>query len=250
MLKPGWLASETVAGVALSHAGPTGTGSPDSDRLVICRVMLEEVVTAPVFRSTFPVVGPFWMKATVAVTGIRPSSLNDPVAGGRLRLAVTLPLLRFTLDRSVPGPRGTVAFAALMKVLPFTGYLTLIVVPADATAGVAATMTAVRNPAREITVAPRTARVRKNRFMRSPWSRVTGGMNGDSSCENNWGSHRVVPGSADSPVAAPHAASSLSCSLRTGDGLRWGHGIGAGELGGIAAVDQAGAAVDVEHVQG
>src|SRR6267154_2661264 len=67
MLKPGWLASETEAGVALSHAGPTGTGSPPTDRLVICRVMLDMVVTAPVFRSTVPVVGPSWMKATVAV---------------------------------------------------------------------------------------------------------------------------------------------------------------------------------------
>src|SRR5215472_16942411 len=112
MLNPGWLASETEAGLALSHAGPTGTGSPATDRLVICRVMLDLVVTAPVFKSTFPVVGPFWMKATVAVTGTRPSSLNDPVAGGRFRLAVTAPVFRSTLDLSVPGPRLTVALAA------------------------------------------------------------------------------------------------------------------------------------------
>src|ERR1700730_12195519 len=131
MLKPGWLASETEAGVALSHAGPTGTGSPDTDGLVICRVMLDMVVAAPVFRSTYPVVGPSWRNATVAVTGIRPSSWNDPVAGGRLRLAVTLPLPRFTLDRSAPGPRVTVAVAALMNVLPFTGYLTFSTVAAD-----------------------------------------------------------------------------------------------------------------------
>src|SRR5215468_10667631 len=128
MLNPGWLASATEAGLALSHAGPTGTGSPDTDRLVICRVILDIVVTAPVFRSTVPVVGPFWMNATVAVTGIRPSSLNDPVAGGSLRLAVTAPVLRFTLDRSVPGPSVTVALAALMTVLPFTGYRTVSVV--------------------------------------------------------------------------------------------------------------------------
>src|SRR5690348_12203009 len=168
MLKPGWLASETVAGVALSHAGPTGTGSPDSDRLVICRVMLEEVVTAPVFRSTFPVVGPFWMKATVAVTGIRPSSVNDPVAGGRLRLAVTLPLLRFTLDRSAPGPRGTLALAALMNVLPFTGYLTLSTVAADAAAGVAAIVASASSPAMAAAATPRPGS-RTSRFMRSPW---------------------------------------------------------------------------------
>src|SRR5436190_18144347 len=170
MLNPGWLASETEAGVALWHAGPTGTGSPATDRLVICRVMLDVVVTAPVFRSTFPVVGPFWMNAPVAVTGIRPSSLNDPVAGGRLRLAVTAPVVRLTLDRSAPGPRGTLALAALMNVLPFTGYLTLSMVAADATAGVVATMTAVRNPARAVTVAPRAARVRSSRFMKSPSS--------------------------------------------------------------------------------
>src|SRR6266704_1348946 len=161
MLKPGWLASATEAGVALSQDGPTGTGSPATVRLVICSVMLDIVVTAPVLRSTFPVVGPSWMNATVAVTGIRPSSLNDPVAGGRLRLAVTAPVLRFTLDRSAPGPSGTVALAALRNVLPFTGYLTLRIVSADATAGVAATMTAVTNPARAVTVAPRAARGRR-----------------------------------------------------------------------------------------
>src|SRR5215831_19887444 len=116
MLKPGWLASATEAGVALSHAEPTGTGSPATDRLVICSVMLDMVVTAPVFRSTVPVVGPFWMNATVAVTGIRPSSLNDPVAGGRFRLAVTTPVLRSTLARSVPGPSLMVALGALRNV--------------------------------------------------------------------------------------------------------------------------------------
>src|SRR5580692_10897770 len=154
MLKPGWLASETEAGVALSHAGPTGTGSPPTDRLVICRVMLDMVATAPVLRLTVPVVGPSWMKATVAVTGTTPSSLKDPVAGGRLRLAVTLPVVRFTLDRSVPGPRVTVALAALRNVLPFTGYRTVSVVPADARAGVVATTMAVTSPARAVTVVP------------------------------------------------------------------------------------------------
>src|SRR5690349_12852428 len=202
MLNPGWLASETGAGVALSHAGPTGTGSPATDRLVICRVMLDVVVTAPVFKSTFPVVGPFWMKATVAVTGTRPSSLNDPVAGGRFRLAVTAPVLRFTLDLSVPGPRLTVALAALRNVLPCTGYLTLSAVPAAEAAGAAAIVTAATSPARADTVAPRAARVRSNRFMRSPWSRDGGGVNEDSSFGKQKGSHRAVPGSAGSPVAA------------------------------------------------
>src|SRR5215470_20365841 len=145
MLKPGWLASAMEAGVALSQDGPTGTGSPATDRLVICSVMLDVVVTAPVFKSTFPVVGPFWMKATVAVTGIRPSSLNDPVAGGRFRLAVTAPVLRFTLDFRVPGPRLTVALAALRNVLPWTGYLTLTTVSAEA-AGAAAIVKPATSP--------------------------------------------------------------------------------------------------------
>src|SRR5690349_24583704 len=167
MLKPGWLASATEAGVALSQAGPTGTGRPPTDRLVICSVMLDMVFTAPVFRSTIPVVGPFWMSATVAVTGIRPSSLNDPVAGGRLRLAVRAPVVRLTLDRSAPGPSGTVALAALRNVLPFTGYLTLSTVSADAAAGVAAIVASASSPAMAVAAMPRPGS-RTNRFMRSP----------------------------------------------------------------------------------
>src|SRR5579863_7902920 len=138
MLKHGWLVSETVAGVALSQTGPTGTGSPDTVRLVTCRVMVDVTATAPVLRLTVPVAGPSWMKATVAVTGTMPSSVKDPVAGGSLRLPVTAPVLRFTLDRRVPGPRGTVALAALINVLPLIGYLTVSVVPVDAAAGAAA----------------------------------------------------------------------------------------------------------------
>src|SRR5215471_21383552 len=169
MLKPGWLVRVTDAGVALSQAGPTGTGRPAIDRAVICRVMLDMVVTAPVFRSTFPVVGPFWMNATVAVTGIRPSSLNAPVAGGRFRLAVTAPVFRSTLDLSVPGPRLTVALAALRNVLPWTGYLTLTTVSAAEPAGAAAIVKAATSPVRAVTVAPRAVRVRRRRLMRSPW---------------------------------------------------------------------------------
>src|SRR5262252_1552025 len=181
MLKPGWLASATEAGVALWHDGPTGTGRPPTDRLVICSVMLDMVVTAPVFRSTVPVVGPFWMNAAVAVTGIRPSSLNDPVAGGRFRLAVSDPVFRSTLAFSVPGPRGMEALGALRNVLPFTGYLTLTTVSAEA-AGAAAIVKTARSPARAVTVAPRAVRARRNRFMRSPWSRGAGVVNADSSC--------------------------------------------------------------------
>src|SRR5215471_11 len=165
MLKPGWLVRVTDAGVALSQAGPTGTGRPAIDRAVICRVMLDMVVTAPVFRSTVPVVGPFWMNAAVAVTGIRPSSLNDPVAGGRFRLAVSDPVFRSTAAFSVPGPRGMEALGALRNVLPFTLYLTLTTVSAEA-AGAAAIVKTARSPATTVTVAPRTVRVRRSRFMR------------------------------------------------------------------------------------
>src|SRR5258708_5353590 len=148
MLKPGWVARGTEAGVGGSPDRPPGAGRPGPFKPVGCSVMVDIVVTAPVFRSTFPVVGPSWMKATVAVTGTRPSSLNDPVAGGRLRLAVMTPVVRSTLVRRLPGPRGTVALAALRNVLPFTGYLTLSVVSAHATAGGAGGVTAVRTPPR------------------------------------------------------------------------------------------------------
>src|SRR5215469_11555366 len=170
MLNPGWLVRVIDAGVALSQAGPTGTGMPATDRLVICRVIFDVVVTAPVLRSTFPVVGPFWMNAAVAVTGIRPSSLNDPVAGGRFRLAVTAPVLRSTLARSVPGPSLMLALGALRNVLPCTGYLTLTTVSAAEAAGAAAIVKAATSPARTVTVAPRAARVRRSRLMSSPRS--------------------------------------------------------------------------------
>src|SRR5690242_10466553 len=155
------------------------------------------------------------MKATVAVTGIRPSSVNDPVAGGRLRLAVTLPLLRFTLDRSAPGPRGTLALAALMNVLPFTGYLTLSTVTADAAAGVAAIVASASSPAMAVAATPRPGS-RTNRFMRSPWSRVTGGVNVDSLLAkqmgqppDNAGQCRQSGGCPSRPLAA--------CRARYGD---------------------------------
>src|SRR6516162_486038 len=130
MLNPGWLLSVIEAGLALSQDGPTGTGRPPTLRLVICMVMLDMVVTAPVLRSMVPVVGPSWMKDAVAVTGIRPNSLNDPVAGGRFRLAVTAPVFRSTVDISLPGPRVMDALAALRNVLPLIGYLTLSIVSA------------------------------------------------------------------------------------------------------------------------
>src|SRR2546421_210935 len=47
-------------------------------------------------------------------------------------------------------------------------------VAADATAGLVATITAVRNPARAVTVAPRAARVRRSRFMEISLVSATG----------------------------------------------------------------------------
>src|SRR5215470_10480183 len=88
MLNPGLLVRVIDAGVALSQAGPTGTGMPATDRLVICKVIFDVVVTAPVFRSTVPFVGPFWRKAAVAVTGIRPNSwLNADSSFGKSEAA-------------------------------------------------------------------------------------------------------------------------------------------------------------------
>src|SRR5690242_8173755 len=120
MLNPGWLATRITAGVELSQAGPMGTGSPAMERLTICIVMCDVEVTAPVPRLTVPVVGPLLMKCVVAVTGISPNCLNDNVASGKVSVALTAPVLAFTAAASLPGPRGSVAFGALRKVLPVT----------------------------------------------------------------------------------------------------------------------------------
>src|SRR5215469_15394233 len=98
-----------------------GTGTPAMERLTICIVMCEVEVTAPVLRLMVPVVGPLLMKCVVAVTGMSPNCLNDKVASGRVSVALNLPVLTFTFADNLPGPRGSVAFGALRKVLPVTG---------------------------------------------------------------------------------------------------------------------------------
>ena len=55
------------------------------------------------------------------MTGIVPSTLNDPVAGGSVRFAVRPPVARSTVAASVPGPRVSVELTDLMTVWPFTG---------------------------------------------------------------------------------------------------------------------------------
>src|SRR5690242_12501277 len=99
MLKPGWLVTVTVTGVEVSHEVPTGWGIPATIRLVICIVIIDVVVTRPVLGSMVPVVGPSLMSFAVAVTGTSPSSLNDPVAGGIVRVAVIAPVFRSAVDR-------------------------------------------------------------------------------------------------------------------------------------------------------
>ncbi len=87
---------------------------PPTVRLTIRSVILDLVRTVPVSRFTLPVVGPSLMNCVVAVTGMMPSCWNDPVAAGSVRLAVSLPVLPFTVAASLPGPRLSVKFGALM----------------------------------------------------------------------------------------------------------------------------------------
>lgn len=49
--------------------------------------MICEVAWIPPVLVVVPVVGPSWMNSVVAVTGMDPNSLNDPVAAGRLSSA-------------------------------------------------------------------------------------------------------------------------------------------------------------------
>src|SRR5215469_3056921 len=160
MLKPGWLVTVIAAGVELSQAGPTGTGIPATERLTIWNVRFEVVVTAPVLRLRVPVVGPLLMKWVVAVTGMRPNSLNVSVAFGMVSVAVRFPVLGSRFAASLPGPSGSVAFGALRNVLPVTLYLAwMVVAVADAGAAVAATVNAVASPA---TAAATVVRIRRD----------------------------------------------------------------------------------------
>src|SRR5260370_8118808 len=104
MLKPGWLLTVTDTGVEVSQELPTGWGIPATTRLVICMVIIDVVVTAPVLGSTVPVVGPSLMSFAVAVTGTSPSSRNEPVAGGVGRGAGTAPVGRSSAATRLPRP--------------------------------------------------------------------------------------------------------------------------------------------------
>src|SRR5690242_2935483 len=124
-----------------------GTGIPAMDRLTICIVMCDVEVTAPVLRLMVPVVGPLLMKCVVAVTGMNPNCLNESVASGRASVALTAPVLAFTFADSLPGPRGSVAFGALRKVLPVTLYVAwTVLVAADVGAAAAATLKTAARP--------------------------------------------------------------------------------------------------------
>src|SRR5260370_4685764 len=119
MLKPGWLVSDSTTGLAVSHELPTGTGIPATDKFTMCSVILDVVLTLPVLKSTFPVVGPSLMNRVVAVTGIRPNCLNDPVAGGRDSVAVIFPV-PVPLPARTPGPSFSLAGAPATTALPPT----------------------------------------------------------------------------------------------------------------------------------
>src|SRR5215813_13102603 len=125
MLKPFWLLTVTATGLAVWHELPTGTGRPATVSFVTWMLMEAFVVTAPVLRLTDPVALPTWLKAVVAVTGMSPNCLNEAVAGGSVKVADSLPVLRFTDDFSVPGPSATFALTLLITVFPVTGYLTV-----------------------------------------------------------------------------------------------------------------------------
>src|SRR5215469_2061537 len=148
MLNPAWLVSWITAGVELSQAGPTGTGIPATERLVIWNVSFDVVATAPVERLIVPVVGPLLMKCVVAVTGMSPNSLNVKVASGIVSVALMLPVAGLRFATSLPGPSGSVAFGALRNVLPVTLYLARIVLAvADAGPAVAVTAKTAARPA-------------------------------------------------------------------------------------------------------
>src|SRR5260370_22239764 len=82
ILNLGWLASATTTGAEVSHELPTVMPIPATVRLTLRIVILDVVLIAPVFRLTLPVVGPSLMSFVVAVTGMIPYCLNDPVASG------------------------------------------------------------------------------------------------------------------------------------------------------------------------
>src|ERR1700733_4915443 len=166
MLKPESLFTVTETGVEVSHEVPIGWVRPATTSLVIFIVMFDVVVTAPVLGSIVPVVGPSLMSLTVAVTGTSPSSLNEPVAGGRVRVAVIAPVLRSAVVRRWPGPSATSPFGVARCVVPVTGYLKVTVVSAEAVPVVASTPATASRPAAAPTMARRGVLILNDLIMR------------------------------------------------------------------------------------
>ena len=157
-----------VAG-EVSQDGPTRIGIPATLRLVSLIVSVAVVVTALVVKLTVPVAVPSWIISVVAVTGTRPSSLNDPVAGGSVSVPVSVDVVRSAVVLSVPGPRSIVEPIALMKVLPVTGYETLTIESDGAVgaAGLASAGVAAAIPA-TAAAAEAASSVKRLRMMRAP----------------------------------------------------------------------------------
>src|SRR5690349_9873057 len=102
----------------VSQLLPTGRFSPPTVRFVILRVTLAVLVMVFALRLTVPEAGPFWIITVVALTGTRPSTLVDAVAGGSVSVEVEAPVVRSTLAARVPDPRFTVVLSLAMYVVP------------------------------------------------------------------------------------------------------------------------------------
>src|SRR5690349_15447523 len=94
-VKPGPELRLTLNGVVWQLL-PTGRLRPPTTSFVILRVTLAVLVMVFALRSTVPEAGPFWIISVVALTGTRPSTLVDAVAGGRVSVDVDVPVVRST----------------------------------------------------------------------------------------------------------------------------------------------------------
>src|SRR5262249_30333211 len=155
-------ATVMVAG-EVSHELPTGIGIPPTFSLVSCSLAIAVVVTVLALKLNVPVACPTWISLVVAVTVVNPSSLNDPVAGGSVSVAVSVELVRSAVEASVPGPGEIDVLIFLMNVLPVTGNVRLMTwsagadrlaragvadrpIPATATVAVAVASNSVNGP--------------------------------------------------------------------------------------------------------
>src|SRR5579859_5689868 len=117
-VKPGSDARLMVNGDVM-QLSPTGRLTPNTVRLVICRVTVA-VLVIPV-AVTVPVAGATWLITVVADTGMKPSTVVEAVAGGMVRVADDVPVLRSTVADSVPDPRSRVVFSLAMVAVPVSG---------------------------------------------------------------------------------------------------------------------------------